>query len=214
MKRYVCSSADGQGRHTNALRAAPTMAGAAHRVRRQRISFFIWGFAPRPPTRSLAGTPRSPLRARGSLAALVRSALDLGASPPDPLHARSRGPHDPRSARVAHSLRSFAQLLISGLRPQTPLHARSRGPHDPRSARVAHSLRSFAQLLIRGFAPRPPTRSLAGTPRSPLRLVRRSCAAAKVHRVAHSLRSFALLGAAADSAVLDRSRGGGSSEGR
>ena len=35
---------------------------------------------------------------------------DRGASPRrTPLHARSRGPHDPRSARVAHSLRSFAR---------------------------------------------------------------------------------------------------------
>src|SRR5260370_32048324 len=31
------------------------------------------GFAPGPPTRSLAGAPRTPLRSRGSLAVLVRS---------------------------------------------------------------------------------------------------------------------------------------------
>src|SRR5260370_26128181 len=63
------------------------------------------GFAPRnPPTRSLTGAPSSPLRSRGSLA--HAPSLNLtGASPPiTPLHARSRGPHPPRSAPVAHPL--------------------------------------------------------------------------------------------------------------
>jgi hypothetical protein len=38
-----------------------------------------------------------------------KSSLFRGASPRrTPLHPRSRGPHDPHSARVPHSLRSFA----------------------------------------------------------------------------------------------------------
>jgi predicted TIM-barrel fold metal-dependent hydrolase len=35
----------------------------------------------------------------------MAASFDLGASPPDPLYALSRGPHDPRSVRVALSLR-------------------------------------------------------------------------------------------------------------
>src|SRR5258708_7575832 len=63
------------------------------------------GSAPRtPPPRPLTGAPSSPLRSRGSLAHAPSLTL-TGASPPiTPLHARSRGPHPPRSAPVAHSL--------------------------------------------------------------------------------------------------------------
>ena len=60
------------------------------------------------PTRSLAG-PRSPLRSRGSLAALVRAALFSRGSRPSNSPTRSlAGAPRPRSGRVAHSLRSFA----------------------------------------------------------------------------------------------------------
>ncbi len=103
-------------------------------------------------------------------------ALVLGPSSPDPLHAPSRGPHDPRSARVAHSRRSFA--LVLGTSSADPLHAPSRGPHDPRSARVAHSRRSFALGL--GTSSADPLHAPSRGPHDP-----------RSARVAHSRRSFA-----------------------
>ena len=61
-----------------------------------------------------------------------RSNLDLGASPPDPLHARSRGATIPAPlswlARVA-----LARFGIRGLHPRTP-YTLARGAHDPSSA--------------------------------------------------------------------------------
>ena len=110
--------------------------------------------------------------------------LTGGLRPPDPLTRSLAGTPTPRSARVAHSLRSFAPLtLTGGLRPPASLTRSLAGTPTPRSARVAHSLRSFAPLTLTGGL-RPPaslTRSLAGTPTP------------RSARVAHSLRSFAPL---------------------
>src|ERR671914_99531 len=101
-----------------------------------------------------------------------------GASPRrPPLHAHSRGPHDPRSVRVAHSLRSFASdpsCVSGGLRPAGPPYTLTPGgPTIP--APFVWLTRCARSLLIHhacpgGFAPpAPPTHSLAGTPQSPLR---------------------------------------------
>ena len=57
---------------------------------------FIWGFAPRPHTRSLAGAPRSPLRSRGSLTAFARvrqsAAKPTFHAPGDSRHLTARAP--------------------------------------------------------------------------------------------------------------------------
>ena len=114
------------------------------------------GFARRTPYALARGAPRP-----APLAWLTRFARSLacgGFAPPDPLHARSRGPCAPLRSRG--SLASLVRLLAGASPRRTPLHARSRGP-SPRAARVAHSLRSFA--CLRGLRPPdPPTRSLAG----------------------------------------------------
>ena len=94
---------------------------------------------------------------------IAGSNLDLGTSSPDPLHRHSRGPFDPRSVPVAHSLRSFACEL--GPSSPDPLHRHSRGPFNPRSVPVAHSLRS--SRVSWAVVPRPLTPSLAGAPSIP-----------------------------------------------
>ena len=126
---------------------------------------------PDPLTRSLAGTPRSPLRSRGSLALARSLALSAGLSSPGPPHAVARGdPTIPAPLPRLPRSRSFARLIRRTIVPRTPSRGRSRGPHDPRSAPAAPSL-----SLVRSPYPqdnRPPdplTRSLAGTPQSPLR---------------------------------------------
>ena len=106
-----------------------------------------------------------PAPLRGSLAP-ARSLL-LWTSSPDPLHGRSRGPHDPRSARAAHS-RPLVRSC-SGLRPQTPYTVARGDPMIPAPlARLTRS-RSFAPDL--DFVPRPLTQSLAGTPSIPAPLL-------------------------------------------
>ena len=58
----------------------------------------------RPTSRRLPG-PRAPVPRSARAASPVLLFLIWGASPPSPPHAlRSRGPHDPRSARAARSL--------------------------------------------------------------------------------------------------------------
>src|SRR5260221_5604904 len=73
-----------------------------------------------------------------SVVAIRPSFLCRGASPRrTPQLARSRGPHDPRSA---HEARSLSLVVYWGASPPNPRLARSRGPHDPRSAHEARSL--------------------------------------------------------------------------
>src|SRR5439155_204595 len=96
--------------------------------------------------------------------------LDPGASPPDPLHAHSRGPRAPRRSRG--SLTMFARYafgcLDPGASPPDPLHAHSRGPRAPRRSR--RSLTIFARYafgcLDPGASPPDPLHAhSAGTPR-------------------------------------------------
>src|SRR5436190_779350 len=76
------------------------------------------------------------------------SSLVPGASPPDPLHAHSRGPR-PRSVRVG----SLCSLLFAGVAPGPP-YTRTRGDPDPapcawaRSARPIRGLRSSDSRAI------------------------------------------------------------------
>src|SRR5689334_6739451 len=107
--------------------------------------------------------------------------ITRGASPLELPYTRPRGdPCDPRSARVARSLRSFAAF---GAPPLELPYTRPRGdPCDPRSARVARSLRSFAAFGAPSLE-LPCTRP-RGDPCDP-----------RSARVARSLRSFAAFGA-------------------
>src|SRR5262245_39012427 len=57
------------------------------------------------------------------------SMLHPGASPPDPLHAHSRGPLSPRSVRVTRFARSL--FFLQGLHHRNTLHSRSN--QDPRT---------------------------------------------------------------------------------
>ena len=150
-----------------ALTRSPTrsLAGAPGSPLRSRGSFSVEGLRPsNSPTRSLAGAPGSPLRS------VARSLRSLA-----PLHGRSRGPLDPRSAPVA-------RFLSRGFAPRTPPHARSRGPLAPRSAPVARSLRSLAPLHGRSRGPLDPRSA-------PVARSLRSLAP-----VVRSFRSFATLG--------------------
>jgi hypothetical protein len=91
-----------------------------------------------PPFAVARGAPRSPLRSRGPLAPLVRFLLSPGRlRPAGPLSRSLAGPHDPRSAPAALSLRSFASFSYSlSPRPtssrRTPF-AVARGPTPRRS---------------------------------------------------------------------------------
>src|SRR6266851_1569576 len=62
----------------------------------------------------------------------------------------ARGGPRPRSARVAHSLRSFA-LRATGASPPNPLHARSRGPQAPLRSRGSLAALVRAALAARGL---------------------------------------------------------------
>src|SRR5262249_7981503 len=116
---------------------------------------------PDPPTHARAHRFVGALRACGSLASLVRAWLRFtsgefssrsslrGASPRrTPLHTRARTASSARSARVAHSPRSFAlgfasrrenslhEALSGELRPAGPPYTRARAPLRRRAPRV------------------------------------------------------------------------------
>ena len=74
--------------------------------------------APGPPTRSLAGAPLIP----------TPGILSLGASPPDPLHARSRGPAIPTPLAWLTRFRSFA--LIWNVAPRPPTRSLAGAPRS------------------------------------------------------------------------------------
>ena len=138
------------------------------------VMFLPGGFAPGPPTRSLARRFAGSLRSRGSFA---------GARSPgraSPLGLPYTLPRSPlrRLAPFAWLVRCARSRRRGALAPRTPLHALSLAASPARSVRVARSLRSFAL----------PRASPLGLPytltRSPLR-------SARSVRVARSLRSFA-----------------------
>src|SRR5688500_2278316 len=102
----------------------PRSARVAHALVARSPSCFLslpGGFAPPdPPTRSLAGSPMIPAPlawlTRWSLVRLHAFFLYRGASPRrTPLHARSRGPYDPRSARVAPALGARSPSCLPSL---------------------------------------------------------------------------------------------------
>ena len=109
----------------------------------------------------LSGAVRAALKpARASSS---RHIFSPGLRPRSPLHARSRGPCDPRSGSRG-SLAALVRLPLFKTKDQIT-HSLA-GPCDA-PARVAHSRRSFACLCSRR---RIRLHSLAGPLRSPLRL--------------------------------------------
>ena len=120
------------------------------------------GFAPRTPRHALSLAPSrlAPLR---WLARYARS-RSLGLRPSDsPTRSLARR-FAPRSARVAHSLRSFASR---GASPLGLPYTLSRSPLR-RLAPVAWLTRCARSLLLRGLAPRTPLHASLARPASPL----------------------------------------------
>src|SRR6476659_5002657 len=168
------------------------------------------GFAPRTP---LHGRSRGPPRPAPLpwLTHFVRSLLSAGLRPSNSPTRSLAGTPTPRSAPVAHSLRSFAS--VCGASPLELPYTVARGdPHAPLRSRG--SLTSFVRFCLRGFAPRTPlhgrsrgpprpaplpwlthfVRSLLSAGLRPSNSPTRSLAGTPTPRsapVAHSLRSFA-----------------------
>src|SRR5258708_6762140 len=155
--RGLCPRPPLPGRSRGPLRSPPRSRGSLaalvrlstrHR-RQERHLIFPGALPPAPPARSLAGTPAIPAPlpwltrcARSAIhptpAAGTPPHLSGGFAPGTPCTVARGDPCDPRSAPVAHSLRSFgyppdtggrnATSSFRGLCPRHPLHGRSRGP--------------------------------------------------------------------------------------